>query len=257
VAFAYALPQQPTDLASCYFYHSMDLPGHGHMTGGWDLRACPAEYLGNFDFAGKRSLDVGAASGFLSFEMEKRGAEVVSYDLDAGSDWDIVPHFKLRKELPTMRDDMDARLVMLKNAYWLSHHALGSKAKVYYGDIYDLPKQLGEFDVVFYGMILTHLRDPFQALYSGARLSRDACIVTGIFSKTEKAQSTFRPNADDTSTLGVKGWWHLSIGTIRKMLGILGFEIEGIVEFSAPCIAPGFEGVRPIQAIVGRRPGRS
>jgi predicted nicotinamide N-methyase len=35
-------------------------------------------YLGNFDFVGKRVLDVGAASGFLTFEMEKRGAEVVA-----------------------------------------------------------------------------------------------------------------------------------------------------------------------------------
>lgn len=57
----------------------------------WDLRPAIDEYLRRFDFRGKRALDVRAASGYLTFEMEKRGASVVSFDLSDGGDWDCVP----------------------------------------------------------------------------------------------------------------------------------------------------------------------
>ena len=80
-----------TDITQCYFYHTVDLPEIGTVKGNWDLRAGLREYLGNFDFRGKRVLDIGAASGILSFWMEKQGAEVVSFDLDKHGDWDLVP----------------------------------------------------------------------------------------------------------------------------------------------------------------------
>jgi hypothetical protein len=64
-------PRNVRDVAECAFYHYMDLPGY------WDLRPTIDEYLGRFDFRDKRALDVGAASGYLTFEMEKRGAGMV------------------------------------------------------------------------------------------------------------------------------------------------------------------------------------
>src|SRR5271169_692926 len=87
----YAEPRNITSLDDCYFYHSMDLPGYGAVSGEWDLRTGLDAYLGNYDFAGKRVLDVGAASGILSFHAESRGAEVVSFDLSEEYSWDIVP----------------------------------------------------------------------------------------------------------------------------------------------------------------------
>ena len=50
------------------------------------------EYLGKVSFAGQRILEIGPASGFLTFEMEKRGAEVVSVELTAKHGWDFVPY---------------------------------------------------------------------------------------------------------------------------------------------------------------------
>jgi predicted nicotinamide N-methyase len=41
---------------------------------------------------GKRVLEIGTASGFLCFTMERMGAEMVAYDLSGGQDWDIVPY---------------------------------------------------------------------------------------------------------------------------------------------------------------------
>ncbi|MEE9185219.1 MAG: hypothetical protein V3U39_12205, partial [Acidimicrobiia bacterium] len=77
----FALPREVTDINECYFYHSMDIPRHGAVDGEWDLREGVTEYLGGVDFAGKRVLEVGTASGFLCFHMESQGAEVVAYDL--------------------------------------------------------------------------------------------------------------------------------------------------------------------------------
>ena len=49
----------------------------------------------------------------------------------------------------------------LRNGYWLAHRLLNSRARVYYGDIYNIPDEIGQFDVVFLGMVLPHLREPF------------------------------------------------------------------------------------------------
>ena len=35
----YAPPRTVTDLNDCYFYHTMDVPGVGRVTGEWDLRS--------------------------------------------------------------------------------------------------------------------------------------------------------------------------------------------------------------------------
>ncbi len=87
----WAEPRFP-ELAECLWYHTMDLPGIGMVDGSWDLRETIDNYLGRVDFAGKRCLDIGTASGFLTFEMERRGASAVaSMDLDPTThDWDIV-----------------------------------------------------------------------------------------------------------------------------------------------------------------------
>lgn len=81
-----------SSLEECCFYHTMDLPGVGMVTGDWDLRGGVSDHLGNVALAGKRVLEIGPANGFLSFEMERSGAEVVGYDLShqAGR-WEAVP----------------------------------------------------------------------------------------------------------------------------------------------------------------------
>jgi hypothetical protein len=54
-------------------YHWHDLPDGTVLKGGWDLRETWREYLGNFDFTGKRVLEVGPAAGFISLMIEKAG----------------------------------------------------------------------------------------------------------------------------------------------------------------------------------------
>jgi hypothetical protein len=56
----FANPRKVEDVADCYFYHTMELPGCGVIEGrDWDLRGRVDEYVGNVDFAGQRVLEIG------------------------------------------------------------------------------------------------------------------------------------------------------------------------------------------------------
>ena len=71
----------------CLFYHTVDIPGHGVVRGQWDLRRQVDTYLGGYRFAGKRVLEIGPASGFLTCEMGRRGADVVALEVPDDPGW--------------------------------------------------------------------------------------------------------------------------------------------------------------------------
>jgi len=151
IEFRFADPILVTDLSECNFYHHMDLPGFKEVGRGWDLRDTIDDYLGHVNFEGKRALDVGTASGFLTFEMEKRGAEVVSFDMASEDQLQLVPFRAQGFDVDKVRVEHRRRMLEIRNAYWLAHRLLKSRANVYYGDIYNIPDEIGQFDVVVLG----------------------------------------------------------------------------------------------------------
>jgi hypothetical protein len=220
----YSEPRIVTSLGDCYFYHTMDVPGHGLVTGEWDLRPGLDAYLGHFNFAGKRVLDIGAASGILSFHVERQGAEVVSYDLSDAYPWDIVPH--AGADFDTVDAARREHIRRINNGYWLCHRAFKSRARVVYGVAYDIPVSIGSVDVAIYGSVLLHLRDPFLALQNGARLARQAIIVADVPPPKRWRASWREPcfvpasrNLDNTDT-----WWNLPPRLVCEFLAVLGFE---------------------------------
>jgi SAM-dependent methyltransferase len=222
----YAEPRAVASLDECYFYHTMDVPGHGTIKGEWDLRGRVDDYLGNFDFSGKRVLDVGAASGILSFHIEQQGAEVVSFDLSEEFDWDIVP-FAENDNAATLTARR-GHLRKINNGYWLCHGAFRSRARVVHGVVYDIPKAIGLVDVSVFGSILLHLRDPFLALENAARLTKETIIVSDL-SPYGKLASRFRKNPRfmprSTEPDGINdGWFRLPPRLVQEYLGILGFR---------------------------------
>ncbi len=249
-SFSYAAPQTVDRAEDCFFYHKINIPGIGDVGEQWDLRASIDDYLGGFKFRGKRVLDMGAAAGFLTFEMEKCGADVVSFDMLDGTQWDVVPHADIQKNLDSIRQNCSKSNQRLKNAYWFTHQRLGSKARAYYGDIYDLPGGLGEFDVAVFGMILSHLRDPFQALYSASRLVRDTIIVTNQMMDDTKPWGCFIPSRENGERMA---WWGLSRGCIAQMLGILGFEVKKTTTSKPLCIVPGRTRPETCVSLVAQR----
>lgn len=221
----FAEPRHVTSADDCHFYHTMDLPGVGTVKGEWDLRGHVGEYLGNFDFNGKRVLDVGAASGILSFHAEQQGAEVVSFDLSEDYDWDIVPFAE--NDNAGARQQRRAHLRRINNGYWLCHRAFNSQARMVNGVVYDIPEAIGPVDVAIYGSILLHLRDPFLALENGARLARETMIVADL-SPWSRLASRFRrtpkfmPRSDRPDGI-TDGWFRLPPLLVQEYLAILGF----------------------------------
>ena len=69
-----AEPRYVDRLEDCFFYHAMELPGFGLIPAHWDLRGRFDDYIAGVNVSGKSVLDIGTATGFLSFESEKRGA---------------------------------------------------------------------------------------------------------------------------------------------------------------------------------------
>jgi hypothetical protein len=251
----YASPREVKSLGECLFYHTTDLPGVGTVSGPWDLRTGIDRYLGGVPFAGRRVLDVGAASGFLSFHMERQGAEVVSYDLSDTHSWDLVPY--AGTDLPGLTAGARANIRKLNNSYWYCHRLYGSRNRVVYGTAYTVPQHLGLFDVGVFGSILQHLRDPFLALQTGLALVRDTAIVTEVIPRRRFwhrwvtrwlwPEMLFLPDAKDRKHDAT--WWMLPPQLVKRFLGVLGFEDTRLSYHSQP-----YEGSRRLlYTVVGRR----
>ncbi|HUK43652.1 MAG TPA: methyltransferase domain-containing protein, partial [Gaiellaceae bacterium] len=243
----YARGRHVTDISQCSFYHVTDLPGHGVVGWGWDLRGAEDEYLGGVDFDRKRVLELGTSSGFLCRHMERRGAEVVGYDLSDEHAWDSVPFAQCDMSEYTL--EMKAYLRMQNNAWWYAHRLFGSRARAVYGRVYDIPDQIGTVDVATFGSLLLHVRDPFLALQSALRLTRETVIVTDLHpdQAADDAPSTkgrlrrrlraftayrsrpapvmrFVPDFRTAQPARSSTWWALYPELVVEMLGVLGFE---------------------------------
>lgn len=91
------------------------------------------------DLRGARALDIGCSDGYFSFELEKRGADVVAID--------FVP--ETYTGFATARAILDSRVdYRMDNVYNLA------------------PESYGAFDVVLFMGVLYHLRNPLGALDS-------------------------------------------------------------------------------------------
>jgi hypothetical protein len=233
----YVSPEEITDIADCCFYHTMDIPGHGTMEGTWDLRKNVNKYLGKVDYSGKRVLDVGKASGYLSFTIESmRASEVIAFDLDGDKfsrDWVPYPGEDTAKLAESAKDHHR----MLTNSFWLAHKAYGSEVKLVFGSGYHIPQAIGKVDVALLGSILLHTRSPFEILHSATRLSPDTVVVAdippktifrlprinflpGFIKKRMKPYALFFPEAE-TKVQGT--WWSLSPELIVRFLEVLGY----------------------------------
>jgi SAM-dependent methyltransferase len=166
-------PKQPPALAECRFYHTIELPGLGVQAGAWDLRPGIDRYLGGLDFSGKRVLEIGTANGFVCFELERRGADVVALDLPEDIQHDALP----MEDGGAAAEANHESLRRTRNAYWLGHRLFKSKAQVVYAHANSLPDGIGRFDVAVIANVLQHLRDPVGAIMQAARRA-EAVVVT-------------------------------------------------------------------------------
>jgi hypothetical protein len=252
----FAKPRTSVRQEDCFFYHVCDLPGVGTVGGHWDLRETIDGYLGRIAFAGKTVLDVGTASGYLTFEMEKRGATVTSFDVGGETDTEIVPFwddpYPRSRILADQRDGFDR----LKNSYWFCHEKLGSRARAYYGNVYRLPQALGRYDIVMLGMCLPHIRDQLGALESISRHAGDTFIITQQTLPDERPVAMTIPQADTENKAHLRfAWWLMSDGCVKNFMGILGFGLENMYKGQHKCVAYAAPRLEECTTFIFRRRG--
>lgn len=198
-------------------------------------------------------LEIGPASGFLTFYMESQGADVVAVELGPEADWDIVPHAQL--DLAAIREERREIMGQLRNGFWWTHERLHSQAKVHYGDVYDLPQELGEFDVAVMAAVLRHTRDPLRIIEGCARHAQSLVITEMQTSGLEGAPvaalvPTREPQVWDT-------WWDFSPDLLSRFVELLGFDQLVTSHHSQRFISGGSEHEIPFFTLVAARSGSS
>ncbi len=141
------------------WWHSFDLPGGRHIAG-----VCTVDGLQKRveqfpipeDLHGARVLDIGAWDGWYSFEMERRGADVLAVDC-----WDN-PRFRQ------------------------IHAALNSRVEYRQMDVYDLtPETVGRFDIVLFMGVFYHLKHPLLALERVCAITKQLAAVDSFILREE------------------------------------------------------------------------
>jgi hypothetical protein len=201
----------------------MDLPEFGTVKGYWDLRGKEDQYLGEVQFKGRHVLEIGPASGGLTFHMEQCGAEVVS--IEAPKDYRMEYCWDIPQCAPTGLEERIAvsqsGLEVLHNSYWLCHRLLKSAAKVHYGSAYNIPEGLGDFDLATIACVLLHNKNPLGILESVARRTKETFIVVEIFPPDSDDLPGPIFLRDDNSLSD--GWFHFPPKFIVRVLRTMGF----------------------------------
>lgn len=204
-----------------FWYHAMEV-APGVETPGWfDLRPI-VEKMPWPDLRGKRCLEVGPYDGFLSFEMERRGAaEVVAADIGSPWDWD----WPLRSRTSGPEVVAAASGERTGRGFETAKRILGSAAERVEISAYDLsPENVGTFDFVVCGSLMLHLRDPVRALEA----IRGVCRERFLSAETISLGLTVAHRKPAARLLGGDRcqWWIPNPAGHRLMLRAAGFEIE-------------------------------
>jgi O-methyltransferase len=108
----------------------------------------------------------------------------------------------------------------LKNSWLFARAAYGSKAKIHYGDVYNLP-DLGRFDIALMAAVLLHTRDPARIIEQCASRA-DTLIVCEMLCQELEGSPICRlvPSREN----GIwDTWWRFSTDFFVQYFGVLGF----------------------------------
>jgi tRNA (mo5U34)-methyltransferase len=162
-AYREAVQQQVEKLQRNTQYHSLRLPGGAIVPGLIPIEALDGR-IASFpipeSLAGKRVLDIGAASGYNAFSMALRGAQVTAID--------CVEFEELTACRGLFDPPVEYRLL----------------------DVDELsPETVGTFDFVLFFGVLYHLRHPLLSLEKVCSLTRDTAFVESFVSDPVEGMS--------------------------------------------------------------------
>jgi tRNA (mo5U34)-methyltransferase len=214
----------PTDVDEISWYHTLELPG-GRRTKGWvDCNPVLDQVLIPARLDGMRALDVGTWDGFWAFELERRGADVVTIDIDDPELWDWPPLMR------TQAHEAERRAVVegtdLGDGFRLARSLLGSNVSQQAINVYDLSQEaVGAFDIVVVGSILLHLRDPVAALNAIRGVARGPVVLNEAIELIPTLLSPRTPRARLEGDVAVR-WWQPNLAAVRAFAGSAGLEVQ-------------------------------
>jgi len=207
------------------WYHAIEVGPDVVTPGLYDMRPFLGTYQFPSDLSSRSVLDVGASNGFFTFQFEKLGARhLVATNLGNYLDHDY-PQWYKEKLINTRTEQELAAATWHESTggFEVARECLGSNAQHVMARIYDLPGVLGgQFDFVFCGSVLVHLRDPSAALESIR-----AVMVPGGTAVIATCIDTTRP---DTSYALFNGkpeqvsWWVFSPEGLIRTCQMSGFR---------------------------------
>jgi hypothetical protein len=208
------------------------------MQGEWDLTQIGQNYLGGVTVKGKKVREVGPASGRITLELERMGADVQTLELGG----DYTGDFLVERTQPEWNSQDFFR--RLNDSFEFVKASWSLKAELTHGTIYaPLPSSV---DITLMGNMLLHRRDPFKAVYNAAQSTSETLIITEtiwnrpLYYYTSAlatliklpwkltghshcpVQSMFMPTPGVPSNQCV--WNYLSPDLITRMLELCGFK---------------------------------
>jgi len=169
------------------WFHNLHLPN--------GVQTAPDHYFGDFpkfkwddikryiprNLDGMTALDIGCNAGFYSFELARRGADVLGIDLD--------PHY-------------------LRQAKWAAREmGLSGKVSFKQMQVYDLAKMKRSFDIIIFMGVFYHLRYPMLALDIVAQKVKKMMIFQTL---TMPGEEVFQTKPDmmlnERKNMLKKGW---------------------------------------------------
>jgi tRNA (mo5U34)-methyltransferase len=206
--------------ARAEWYHTMEL-APGVVTPGWfDTRAVASQLPIPESLEGRRCLDIATFDGFWAFELERRGAaEVVAIDILDPYAWDWPANSP-----PEVIEALERRKEGGRG-FELARSALGSSARRLELSVYDLsPDAVGEFDFVYLGSLLLHLRDPVGALAAVRSVCRNRLLVVDNVDPLFTLAFPRKPLAT-LDGVGRPWWWRLNLAALVRTAEAAGFEL--------------------------------
>lgn len=203
--------------------------------------------------AGTRCLDIGIQEGLVSILMERRGANVVSYDRTYSEE-----------RLGLVRDALETEFELIGEP--VTHHTerlwlgRGGQAPGVGMPLPRLPAELaarghGPFDAVIYSGVLYHVYDPLSSLalvrglvrHGGIVIVETAAVHDGRLSLNLNARSRFTPLAIWLPSLGVLDYMlrlvrlrPIDVVHMGRKRGRVGIACRAV---DAPPAAPGDEWI--------------
>jgi tRNA (mo5U34)-methyltransferase len=169
------------------WFHNLHLPS--------GLQTAPDHPLGDFprwkwqeiapqlpeDLSGARALDIGCNAGFYSFELARRGADVLAIDVDE--------HY-------------------LRQARWAARQiGLADRVELRRMGVYDLARLDESFDVVLFLGVLYHLRHPLLAIDLVAERVRSTLVLQTLTTPDEgEVAVPANLGIDERGAMASPGW---------------------------------------------------